>query len=151
MRYKLSTIAEYSANGLANLADCANDNEQAADFLAGVRDAVVELTGEIAPEDWQRDAVENYAGALDQIADNAMSVYTFEKWQQFTGTRAWSEDLSEWVPNHTDMGKLADLALFIIANRLAVALVEEIAENMADTCADLGEIACGSEVCTCAS
>jgi len=123
-------IRQYSANGLATLADCHNDNDAADDFLIGIRDAVIELTGEIDPEDWQRLAVDNDAGAIDQIADGAVSVYTFEKWQHFIGTRAWSEDVSEWMPNHSDMGYLADVALYLIASRLAVALVAEIAESV---------------------
>jgi hypothetical protein len=110
-------IRQYSPNALAALADCHNDNDAAADFLVGVRDAVLALADDDTdPDDWQRLAVDNYASAIDEIADASMSVYTFEKWQQFIGTRAYSEDLAEWMPNHTDMGDLAALALFIITH-----------------------------------
>jgi hypothetical protein len=125
---RAAQIRQYSPNGLAVLADCHNDNDAADEFLIGIRDAVIELTDEIGADDWQRLAVENYAGAIDELRDSAVSVYTWEKWQQFIGTRAWSEDLSDWMPDTTDLDKLAALALYSIAQRLAVALVAEIAD-----------------------
>lgn len=137
---RAAQIRQYSPNGLAVLADCHNDNDAADEFLIGIRDAVIELTDEIGADAHQhtgsmpldlerlRLAVENYAGAIDELCDSAVSVYTWEKWQQFIGTRAWSEDLSDWMLDTTDLDKLAALALYSIAQRLAVALVAEIAD-----------------------
>ena len=63
-----------------------------------------------------------------EIADNAPSVYTHEMWMQFVDLAAYSEDPSEVGADGADMEKSARVCLFMIAERLCIALIEEMQE-----------------------
>jgi hypothetical protein len=58
------------------------------------------------------------------IADGAVPIYTHEMWQTFTDLAAWQEDVDEFGPI-TDMEMGAQIALYLIAERLVRALLED--------------------------
>jgi hypothetical protein len=123
----LTTLNPYE---LARLAGCSEPDEgrsrhrkrwtPGALFLSRVRDAVVEgIRGGYITEDDRNDR-----GQLHEIADDAPSVYTFERWRQFTDLGAWQEEpeFSEEWPK--DLTEAAAIALYQIADRLCHALVD---------------------------
>ena len=103
-----------------------------ADFLLSVQDSVNEAwsynNDEPGPYGWDDTAHE--------IADSAVPIYTYQKRLTFTDLAAWQEDLSEWEQPGQDMDQLSSLALYMIAERLAYALFEELAESVEDSEAD---------------
>lgn len=126
----LSKLSNLHVFELSSHADCACDNESAAQFLRSIADTVIEQTDDIDAEDWQRVAI-NTGDILNEIADNSPSDYTHARWEQFIGTAAWREDLSEYgAPS--DMTEAAAVALTQIAHRLAVALAEAISEEITE-------------------
>ena len=124
----LSKLSNLDVFELSSHADCACDNESAAQFLRSIADTVIEQTDDIEAEDWQRVALDN-GDILHEISDNSPSDYTHEKWQQFVGTAAWREDVEE-IEN--DMGAGAHQALHGIAHRLALAIAEAINEQISE-------------------
>lgn len=56
------------------------------------------------------------------------SIYTHRKWQEFVDLCAYQEDLDEFGPVD-DMEKGASLALYLICERLAVALIEAMGDE----------------------
>lgn len=141
------TIA-LNAYELANLADCGTPDEPGpfgfvdadtvgtqpeaspgARFLLGVWSAVAE-------------AIDNYTdGSTDdqrsedahEIADSAVPIYTHELWATFVDLAAYQEDVTEYVSSTRtdgyDMQRLASVALYMIAERLALALLESAGEG----------------------
>ena len=129
----LDTTRALNALQLGRLIDVSPENDEAQSFLTGIRDAVVEMTAEIDPEDWRREMVEDYSGTGTEIADGAPDVYTWTKWQEFIGLAAWQEDLTDYeIPADVDgyHGALdagATLALYAMARRLVTAIAESLA------------------------
>jgi hypothetical protein len=115
----VETIKAMEAFELARIADCASpdtSDSPGAKFLLGVRDAVVdELTHSHAADGY------DLADILTEIAENAPSVYTHERWQEFVDLCAYTEDVTEFGSELT-MTSLAAIALHQIAYRLAAAL-----------------------------
>lgn len=117
---------------LASMADCAAPSQGAsrrrrtwsagARFLSAVRDGVVGSIrdGQITPDNhdsYGRDVVA-------EIADGAPDVYTHARWLQFVDLAAYQEEsdaVGEWPDDLTDV---AGIALYQIAERLCVALVD---------------------------
>ena len=115
-------IADMTAYHLADMADCAGPDRPdsaGADFLTGVRDAVLDTFG--ADED-----------RVHEIADGAPSVYTHEMWTQFLDLAAYREDPSEFGYGAEDMSKAAAVCLYIIAERLAQTLWDMLREATED-------------------
>lgn len=114
----MSALSELTAWQLAGYADCAQPDRldsKGAAFLLSVRDAVVEAIEE---------------GACDQdrvseIADQAPDVYTYTLWQEFVDLAAYQEDPTELGCDGSDMEQSARVCLYMIAERLAGALLEE--------------------------
>lgn len=126
MTYDTASIRELNAYHLADLAGCAtpdNSESAGAQMLASIRDALADHLDSygagIEPDDLDDD------GSLHEIADAGPNVYTFTKWQQFVDLAAWQEDPSELGSDGSDMDSAASVCLFIIAERLVAALVEE--------------------------
>lgn len=151
----MTTDTDYrrSTWALANLADCGGpdrpdhyglayetegdpDPSPGATFLRRVEDGARELwedrDTDADPGDWLDHADDG--GAVFEIADGAPSVYTYERWREFTDLAAWQEDPSElgYGGEGTSMEGLAGVCLYMIAERLAWALLREWAEEAAD-------------------
>jgi hypothetical protein len=68
--------------------------------------------------------------AAHEIADSAVPIYTHERWQVFTDLAAYQEDPSELGAAADDLTAAAGTCLYIVARRLAEALIE--AERSSD-------------------
>lgn len=102
---------------LAELADCASPDtltSPGAMFLLHVQDATADHVSHGGDAD-----------DLSEIADNAPNVYTWKRWQEFTDLAAWQEDATELGASTDDMTAAAGVCLYLIAERLARALIEQ--------------------------
>ena len=105
---------------LARLADVYDPDEKdnpAARFLEGIAEDVADRLSydpDGDPDEW-----------VHKIADLAVPVYTHERWQVFVDLGAYNEDPGELVGASEDLTALAGIALYMIASRLAEALIEE--------------------------
>lgn len=148
-RTALEEIKTRTAYSLARDADCAspdNSTSVGADFLGKVADSVAELLAdaespslhELATEDGHYASDVDDDGSVHEIADAAVPIYTHTLWTTFTDLAAYQEDPSELGYNAaSDMGKLAGVCLYIIAQRLAFTLIETAMDTYAETYHDL--------------
>lgn len=123
---KLDEIKELHAYQLARLAECGGPNTSGspgAVFLEGVRDDLIERLGYETPDEI-RDG-----DTLHEIADGAPDCYTQVRWNEFVDLGAWEEDLSELGGPGPDMTVAAGMALYIIAERLVVTLLDELGDD----------------------
>ncbi|WJN62849.1 Ocr-like antirestriction protein [Streptomyces phage phiScoe2] len=112
-----------------------SDESAGARFLSGIRDSVIEAV------EWRvehsemtlTEAVEDirYDGTDGEIADGAVPIYTYDKWQTFTDLTAWTEDVSEIADTsvYSDLDTQAGWALYLIAYRLVAKLLQDIEDN----------------------
>lgn len=144
MRYNPETIETLKAMNPDQLSGMVDglafpDTEEAKSFLSSVRDAVVEQTKYTDPDDWEREVIEDYSGSRSEIAAVTPNVYTWPMWQQFVGLSAWQwdDDATDYdCDESTGMEDAARLRLYIIADRLALAVAEYIAGDIEDTDTD---------------
>lgn len=68
---------------------------------------------------------------LREVADGAVPVYTGERWAVFADLAAYNEDPGDIGGWPADLTDAAGAALYMIAERLALALVESWAEELA--------------------
>ena len=68
---------------------------------------------------------------LYEVADAAPSVYTGARWAEFVDLAAWQEDAAELGASADDLTAAAGVVLYVIAERLALALVESWGEELA--------------------
>lgn len=119
----LAELMQASAYQLADMAKVSRTGGGAGDrFLLNVRDA---WAAELVADNGTPLARDEAEDTWMQIADDAPSVYTTRKWEQFTDLRAWEEDLSDW--DIKSMDTMASVALYQIADRLLQALHDELA------------------------
>lgn len=118
-----------NAHQLAYLADCASpDNagegdeapSAGASFLLSVQDEILDAH-EYDP--WTANACDVF-----EIADQLVPIYTHDLWETFADLAAYREDVTDFGPIET-MEKGAQVALYMIAERLASALVAELIEE----------------------
>ena len=129
---------------LANMADCASPNRPdhygfeprtlhsrpspGAEFLRRIaRD--IEEGIDHNPDARTPEDLEDLAS---ETADTAVPVYTHKKWATFADLAAYNEDPTELGFDGSDMGKGADVCLYLIASRLAGALIELHFEGLED-------------------
>lgn len=131
-------IRDMSVYELATMAGCGSPDSSSSPggrFLDCVRDNIVQAIdeGRITLSD------HNDRGQISEISDDAPSVYTHGRWEQFLDLGAYSEDceISDAWPN--DLTEAAGMALYQIADRLGYALAQAYAEGW--TCP-----VCGDEV-----
>lgn len=113
------TTAPHTPYSLAEVAGCfAPDSPTSpgAVFLLGIAEHVAD----------SRDDGEDAAA---YIADAAVPVYTHDVWAAFVDLGAYREDPSELGDDGSDMTKSASLALYVVADRLASALLSEQAQR----------------------
>jgi hypothetical protein len=115
----------HNAYELANMADvsCPDSPESpGAKFLLGVQDDVNDSADSLDSD---------VSDTAHMIADAAVPIYTYEKWQTFVDLAAWQEDMDEFGQPE-DMDQASNWALYAIANRLAYALLEELQEQSSE-------------------
>lgn len=115
----------YTVQTLASMADCGSPDSNTspgAEFLRGIANDMPDVMARI-------DAGEDMSDVASQTADNAPDYRTHTRWQEFTDLTAWQEDISEFGGSlHRDedlTNTVAGVALYIIAERLVYALIEE--------------------------
>jgi hypothetical protein len=110
---------------LARMADCADPDtagSAGADFLQHVRiDTAEAIRDGRHHEDDPHDLAH-------EIADQCVPIATYTVWATFVDLAAWQEDLDELGGSSGDMEQDAKVSLYMIAQRLASALLEEAAE-----------------------
>lgn len=146
----LNSLAPWA---LARLAECAGPDATdgpGARFLCRVRDSVM--------EDWERlteyDGDPDYDGAVSEIADACVPIYSGELWTTFVDLGAYREDAMTLGP-FENLDQAARIALHMISGRLVWALVEE-GKELADAEEEDGEPVsvcpgCGLEFSYCQS
>ena len=131
----LAEIRDWTVYRLANEADAGSSDFDVdgagARFLTSVRDDVLDRV-EYATADTDADdlgsAVESLKeDAIHEIADAAPDVYNFTRWSEFVDLAAWQEDISEYGEPE-DLTGAAGFALYMIAERLAVAVLDTVIE-----------------------
>ena len=125
MSVDVSTIKELNAFHLSSMADCAKPDSltsAGACFLLSVRSGIIELVEDLEelPDDVQE---LDDDGSVHQIADNAPDVLTYRRWMEFCDLAAWQEDPTDFRLAG-DMTEQAGVCLYVIADRLAWALLE---------------------------
>ncbi len=113
-------MTEFSAFELADMADCASpDSRESAGaiWLGQIQD---HFNNEFPNCDYPEDFPA-------EVADYMVPVYTHEIWTIFTDLAAYREDVSElgFVFDPTNTDKYGQTALYMIAERLVNALIEE--------------------------
>ena len=123
----------HTANMLASMAGCSspdNATSPGATFLERVQSATVEAVrwsvehDEGATLDGYRDA-----GTDTEIADGAVPIYAHALWSTFVDLAAYSEDLGDVGGSSGDMEQDARVALYMIAERLVHAILEDISAD----------------------
>lgn len=112
-------VAAMEVFELARLADCVSPDSATspgASFLDGVRRAVLDAVAYGQDRD----------DSIPEIADGAPSVYTHGRWQEFLDLAAYQEDPRELADGFKDMTDSAHACLYLIAERLASALWDEL-------------------------
>ena len=109
-----TTVPFPPSPGAEFLRRIARDIEEGIDYNPGAR----------TPEDLE--------DLVHETADNAVPVYTHQKWATFVDLAAYNEDPTELGFDGSDMGKGADVCLYLIASRLAGALIELHFEGLED-------------------
>lgn len=132
-KVNVKALAELNAYQLASLADVNSPDSlesAGAEFLSRVRNSVIESLEYVVSEHADYDLLDVVATVRDdghEIADGAPSIYTFERFKQFTDLAAWQEDISELSDGSAaNMEALAGIALYVIAERLVDALLDAL-------------------------
>jgi hypothetical protein len=111
---------------LARMADCADPDSllsPGAIFLRDIYDAATSERDQYDDDD---------SDAAHSIADDIVPQATYDVWQTFTDLAAWTEDPTDLGFDGTDMEQGAKVCLYIIAERLALAVMEEAASERED-------------------
>lgn len=111
---------------LAREAECMDpdsDETAGAKFLYHVRDRVAELI-----EEHPGSTVDDLGDSITELADGAPDVYTYTRWLEFVDLGAWQEEIGEYGEPE-DLTAAAGIALYMIAERLAVALIGQYSED----------------------
>lgn len=133
----ITAINELDAFQLAGMADVQGPDSlesAGAKFLTSIRRSFaeqIEYFAESSEADNAEDLANEFRDSADEcteIADSAPSVYTYERFHEFTDLAAWQEDISDYVSGESDMEKLAGIALYVIAERLLSELVTYVEE-----------------------
>ena len=107
---------------MAGMAGCASPDgldSAGADWLRQVASSAAEVVAEVDDIDDAR-----YDDRLHEMADGLVPIYTHNRWQVFVDLAAYQEDVTEFGPIE-DMERAAGVALYIIAERLVAAIIED--------------------------
>jgi hypothetical protein len=106
---------------LARLADVTDPDSPTSPGAVWL-DRVAGLADDIEPSETS----DGYrADAITEAADSAVPIYTHERWQVFVDLAAYNEDVTELGAESSDLTACAGIALFMIAERLLTALLDE--------------------------
>lgn len=108
---------------LARMAGCYDPDSETsagATFLREVYDAATSERDQYDSDD---------SDAAHEIADGAVPIYTHAVWATFVDLGAYREDPTELGYDGSDMEQAAKVCLYMIAERLAVAAMEQASET----------------------
>lgn len=141
----VETVRGLTIGTLAGLADCIwpENGSAGASVLEAVRDNVAEAIEWAADElrgvsDWGQVLAD--PGTMHEIADGAPSCYTATLFQEVVDLGAFAEDISDLGPVR-DLGHGAAVAVYMIAERLAWAIVADAEETYSNLTADTPAVA----------
>lgn len=122
----LANLANLSPYALARMADVASPNSvgsPGAAFLARVRNALVEhlSTADLSSE--------YLSDALAELADGAVPIYTHDLWSAFVDIAAYNVDDDGLCSEDSSMEDRAKVALYVTAQTLLSALVDEVSND----------------------
>lgn len=131
-----ATVTERTVWNLAARADVAEPDTEGsagADFLRRVESAVDDVLqyGEGAD-------IDDYRDGITEQADSCVPVYTHQRWAAFVDLGAYGEDIDE-LGQPGDLTTAAGYALYLIAERLLTALVEDVLDERAEAADDEGD------------
>jgi hypothetical protein len=135
-----------TAYGLSADAECGSpDSHESAGaaFLVSVRDDILDRLTSFDADDREaflRDA-DTLEDVVHEVADGAVPIYTYPKWQAFVDLQAYEEDVTDLAAENADMESRAGTALYMIAERLASTLIAEVHEAYEETTSNLVDVA----------
>lgn len=112
----MKTAETLSVNELAGMADVVSPDSATSpggEWLDLVARSMDDLAG--------YDDIEE---GITEIADGCVPIYTHNRWQVYVDLGAYTEDVTEFGPIE-DMEQAAGIALYLIAERLLTALIDE--------------------------
>lgn len=109
----------HTAWQLARLADCLDPDAPDSPGARFLERVAADYREAIADETYDAD------DSPHEIADNAVPVYTHDRWQVFVDLGAYQEDVTELGATGDDLTGCAADALYMIADRLVRALHDE--------------------------
>ena len=116
----------YNAFRMANAAGCGRPDSPespGAGYLISVRDAIFEHIDGIGTE-WYDDTLDDFIdNSLVEVVDGLVPIYTSEIWAPFVDLAGYLEDTNELASTDSEMEDRAKIALFLIGERLAHALI----------------------------
>lgn len=101
------------------------DSKQAESFLDGVLYSVIDRADDLLDESNDRSDITH------EIADSAVPIYTYDLWKCFVDLGAYNGDMDDLGGAGNDMTKNAQVCLYMMAERLAYALVDELVDAKA--------------------
>lgn len=115
------SVREWNPYMIAGTVDCTSPDNQTSPgalWLCAVRDDAVEWWDNADPFDRT-----NYdqSDSAHELADNAVPIYTHDKWRVFVDLAAYTEDLDDIGGTSGDMDQDSNLALYLIASRVVAA------------------------------
>ena len=129
----LNSLTAYTLAGMADSYSPDSLESVGAQFLTGIRDAVVEsLLYKLDQQDAEielSDIVESWRDGDDyfEVADSAPSIYNHQRMLEMVDLGAYLEDVSEFGES-PDVLTAAGYALYAVARRLVDALLESVEE-----------------------
>ena len=128
---------KYTTWHLSNMAGCGSPDRSDGIGFASERARDAEPAS--AGAQYLRRVAEAFAEALEysgargddardeaaEVVDSCVPIYTHDLWTTFVDLAAYQEDVSEYAGEEHDMEQLARVALYLIGERLAYALLED--------------------------
>lgn len=113
--------------------------EHGEDYLTRVRDYTVDAVLYVVDEGDAEDILaEDYLSEAPHhdVADAVVPVYTADVWRTFTDLGAWEVDTRDYIGDDADMTRKAEVALYVVAERLAAEILDDIVSVVRDAVAE---------------
>jgi hypothetical protein len=121
--YNPGTLAEYAGDVYAW-------HDASIAYLERVRDALVdavqELPGSMPEDAWQ----DYFTDIAHEVADGAVPIMTHRVWATFADLGAWNVDDEGLAEGEDGMTRRAMIILYVVANRVANALLAELVADL---------------------
>src|SRR5262245_59250117 len=122
-------LTPYTLASMADTASPDSTTSPGADWLQTIAHDFADMAEDIDDDDDASDTIHERADAL-------VPIYTYDIWATFTDLGAWGEDPTDLGWSGEDMEKGAQVCLYIVAERLLSALLEDWRENNREALSD---------------